>query len=57
MSSAETSIELFAAANVARRQGRDLLSEMATQLDLQIAAAQAELDGTMPDIPAADAGR
>jgi hypothetical protein len=45
--------ELFAAANVARRQGRDLLEEMAVQLDLQIAAAQAELDGTMPDIPAA----
>lgn len=45
--------ELFAAANVARRQGRDLLAEMAAQLDLQIAAAQAQLDGTMPDIPAA----
>ncbi|HEX8989169.1 MAG TPA: J domain-containing protein [Rhodocyclaceae bacterium] len=45
--------ELFAAANVARRQGRDLLQEMADRLDLQIAAAQAELDGTLPDVPAA----
>jgi len=45
--------ELFAAANMARRQGRDLLQEMADRLDLQIAAAQAELAGTTPDIPAA----
>lgn len=45
--------ELFAAANVARRQGRDLLEEMAAQLDLQIAAARAEIEGAMPDIPAA----
>jgi hypothetical protein len=45
--------ELFAAANMARRQGRDLLQEMADRLDLQIAAAQAELDGTLPDIPRA----
>jgi uncharacterized membrane-anchored protein YhcB (DUF1043 family) len=48
--------ELFAASNVARRQGRDLLQEMATQLDLQIEAAQAQIDGTMPDIPAANVG-
>lgn len=45
--------ELFAAANMARRQGRDLLQEMADRLDLQIAATHAELDGTNPDIPAA----
>lgn len=31
--------ELFAAARVAERQGRDLLAEMAERLDLQIAAA------------------
>ncbi|MDD5248654.1 MAG: J domain-containing protein [Rhodocyclaceae bacterium] len=49
--------ELFAAANMARRQGRDLLQEMADRLDLQIAAAQAELDGTLPDIPAANPRR
>ncbi|MGE5468167.1 MAG: J domain-containing protein [Ignavibacteria bacterium] len=48
--------ELFAAANVARRKGRDLLREMATQLDLQIDAAKAEIDGTMPDIPKATIG-
>lgn len=35
--------ELFAAANVARRQGRDLLKEMAERLDGQIAAIQAAL--------------
>lgn len=45
--------ELFAAANVARRQGRDLLEEMAVQLDLQLDAARAQLEGTLPDIPAA----
>ena len=43
--------ELFAAANMARRQGRDLLQEMADKLDLQIAAAQALLDGSMVDLP------
>jgi hypothetical protein len=48
--------ELFAATNMARRQGRDLLDEMSRQLDLQIEAAQAELDGSMPDIPAAKLG-
>lgn len=47
--------ELFSAANMARRQGRDLLQEMADRLDLQIAAAQAELDGTNPEIPPAGA--
>lgn len=36
--------ELFAAARVARRQGRDLLQEMADRLDSQIALARAELD-------------
>ena len=35
--------ELFAAAKVARRQGRDLLQEMADRLDGQIAAIQAAL--------------
>lgn len=48
--------ELFAAANVARRQGRDLLEEMAVQIDLQIAAAKAEVEGTMVDIPATGFG-
>lgn len=43
--------ELFAAANMARRQGRDLLEEMADKLDLQIAAAQALIDGSMADVP------
>lgn len=43
--------ELFAAANVARRQGRDLLQELADKLDLQIAAAIAQRDGTFPDLP------
>lgn len=43
--------ELFAAANMARRQGRDLLQEMADRLDLQIAAAKAELAGNSPEIP------
>lgn len=47
--------ELFAAANMVRRQGRDLLQEIAERLDLQIAAAEAELSGTMPDIPYAQA--
>ncbi len=36
--------ELFTAARMAERQGRDLLGEMAQRLDLQIAQAQAELD-------------
>ncbi len=36
--------ELFAAARVADRQGRDLLQEMARQLDSQIALAKRELD-------------
>lgn len=36
--------ELFAAARVAARQGRDLLEEMAQRLDAQLAAAQAALD-------------
>lgn len=35
--------ELFAAANLARNQGRDLLQEMADQLALQLAAAQNQL--------------
>ncbi|MDP1607347.1 MAG: J domain-containing protein [Rhodocyclaceae bacterium] len=37
--------ELFAAARVAERQGRDLLQEMAQRLDSQIALANRELDG------------
>ncbi|MBS3935114.1 MAG: J domain-containing protein [Sulfuritalea sp.] len=36
--------ELFAAARLAARQGRDLLAEMAQRLDAQIAQARAELD-------------
>lgn len=36
--------ELFIAARMAERQGRDLLREMAQRLDLQISQAQAELD-------------
>ena len=44
--------ELFAAANMARRQGRDLLREMADRLELQIAAAEAALTGSDPAIPA-----
>lgn len=44
--------ELFAAARMARRQGRDLLQEMADKLDLQIDAARAERDGSFPEIPA-----
>jgi len=44
--------ELFAAARMAKRQGRDLLQEMADKLDLQIDAAKAERDGTFPEIPA-----
>lgn len=36
--------ELFAAARVATRQGRDLLAEMAQRLDRQIALARVELD-------------
>ena len=36
--------ELFTAACIAERQGRDLLEEMAQRLDLQIGQAQAELD-------------
>lgn len=43
--------ELFAAANMARRQGRDLLQEMADKLDLQLDAARALLDGTLPELP------
>ncbi|WP_126445910.1 J domain-containing protein [Sulfuricystis multivorans] len=35
--------ELFAAARLAERQGRDLLSEMAQRLDRQIAQAESEL--------------
>ncbi len=45
--------ELFTAANLTRRQGRDLLQEMADRIDLQIAAAQAELSGSDPAIPPA----
>ncbi|MDO8959575.1 MAG: J domain-containing protein [Rhodocyclaceae bacterium] len=37
--------ELFAAARVAERQGRDLLQEMAQRLDNQIFLANRELDG------------
>jgi hypothetical protein len=36
--------ELFTAANIAHRAGRDLLQEMAARLDADIAAAQAQLD-------------
>lgn len=36
--------ELFAAANIARRQGRDLLQEMAENLDAQLAIAREELE-------------
>lgn len=36
--------ELFAAARVAARQGRDLLQEMADRLDAQLSLAQAELE-------------
>jgi hypothetical protein len=36
--------ELFTAARMAERQGRDLLVEMAERIDTQIAQAQAELD-------------
>ena len=36
--------ELFAAARVAARQGRDLLQEMAQRLDNQIQQAKSELD-------------
>jgi hypothetical protein len=36
--------ELFAAARMAERQGRDLLAEMTGRLDLQIAQARSELD-------------
>jgi len=43
--------ELFTAAKMARRQGRDLLQEMADRIDLQVAAARAELDGSNPEIP------
>jgi hypothetical protein len=43
--------ELFAAARVARRQGRDLLTEMAERLDAQIAAARAAL-AALEAIPA-----
>lgn len=42
--------ELFTAARVATRQGRDLLAEMAARIDGQIAQAQAMLDGL--DLPA-----
>jgi hypothetical protein len=40
--------ELFVAANMARRQGRDLLDEMVEQIDEQIAAARSELDSAEP---------
>lgn len=40
--------ELFAAARLATRQGRDLLTEMAARLDEQILQAQATLDAVMP---------
>jgi hypothetical protein len=40
--------ELFAAARVATRQGRDLLQEMADQIDGQIAQAQSMLDSLTP---------
>lgn len=36
--------ELFAAANLARQQGRDLLQELVEQLDAQIAAARLHLE-------------
>jgi hypothetical protein len=36
--------ELFTAANIAHRAGRDLVQEMATRLDSDIATVQAELD-------------
>lgn len=36
--------ELFSAARLAERQGRDLLAEMAARIDAQIAQSQAELD-------------
>jgi len=36
--------ELFTAARMAERQGRDLLAEMAARIDAQIAQAQAEFD-------------
>ena len=36
--------ELFAAARVATRQGRDLLKEMAEQVDRQIDLASSQLD-------------
>ncbi len=36
--------ELFTAAGIARRAGRDLLAEMAARLDADIAAAEAQLD-------------
>lgn len=41
--------ELFAAANLARDQGRDLLQEMADQLALQLAAAHSRLTQLMRD--------
>lgn len=40
--------ELFIASRLARRQHRDLLHEMATQLDIQIDAARAELAQLTP---------
>jgi hypothetical protein len=36
--------ELFTAARMAERQGRDLLTEMADRIDMQVAQARAELD-------------
>jgi hypothetical protein len=48
--------ELFAAARVAERQGRDLLSEMAARLDMQILLAKAELDALQSE-PSGDALR
>ncbi len=40
--------ELFAAARVAERQGRDLLHEMVQRLDVQIELAKGELGGLAP---------
>lgn len=42
--------ELFSAARIAARQGRDLLDEMAARIDDQIATAQAALDNLLPSV-------